>query len=114
MVSQRLPIQNLGQHTAAWKLYKVKLLALLWPCNVRGDEGVHKCLKVWPPPLRKCVADLPLIIDTLARELCADWCEALVQPRLEPLNLVVLCTEVVAGATWRQQLAELPAHVRTV
>jgi hypothetical protein len=79
-------------------LDEVQLLALLRPVDVRWDEGVHEGLEVGPPPLRQCVADYPLVIDTLARELCADWCEALVQPRLEAFDLVVFRAEVVAGA----------------
>jgi hypothetical protein len=63
---------------------------------MRGDEGVHKCLEVGPPPLCQCVADLPFIVDTLACKLRADWCKALVQPRFEALDLVVFGAEVVA------------------
>jgi hypothetical protein len=63
---------------------------------MRGDEGVHEGLEVRPPPLRKCVANLPFVGDALASELRADGCKALVQPILEALNLVVLGAEVVA------------------
>jgi hypothetical protein len=84
--------------TAARQLDKVELLALFWSRDVRGDEGVHERLKVGAPPLRQCVADLPLVVDALACELCADGCEALVQAGLEAFDLVVFCAEVVAGA----------------
>jgi hypothetical protein len=63
---------------------------------MRGDEGVHECLEVGSPPLGKSVADLPLVVDTLACELRADRREALVQPRLEAFDLVVLGAEVIA------------------
>jgi hypothetical protein len=65
---------------------------------VGRDEGVHESLKVRSPPLCQCIADLPLIIDTLACELCADRCKALVQPCLEAFNLIVLSAEVIAGS----------------
>jgi hypothetical protein len=87
----------LGQRTATRKLNKVELLALLRPCDVRGDERVHECFKVWSPPLRKRVTDLPFIIDALACELRANWCQALVQPCLETFDLVVFGAQVV---TW--------------
>jgi hypothetical protein len=84
------------QHTPTRELDEVDLLALLRPVDVRWDEGVHERLEVWPPPLRQRIANHPLIVDALACELCADWCEALVQPRLEAFDLVVFRTEVVA------------------
>lgn len=65
---------------------------------MRRDEGVHECLEVGSPPLRQRVADLPLIVDTLTGELCADGSKALVQARLEALYLVVFGTKVVARA----------------
>jgi hypothetical protein len=86
-------------HTAAGKLNEVELLALFRPCDMRGDERVHERLKVRSPPLRQCVADLPLIVDALACELRADRRKALIQPRLEALDLVVFCAEVVAGSS---------------
>lgn len=76
-----------AQRTAPRQLDKVQLLALLWPRDVRRDEGVHEGLKVGPPPLRERVADLPLVVDALACELRADGREALVQPRLEAFDL---------------------------
>ena len=63
---------------------------------MRWDEGVHERLEVGPPPLRKRIANAPLVIDALARELRADGRQALVQPRLEALNLVVFGLQVVA------------------
>lgn len=89
---------EVGTHTAARKLDKVELFTLLWPCDMGGDEGVHEGLEVGSPPLRKRVADLPLVIDALARELCSDWRKALVQPRLEAFDLIVLGAEIVARA----------------
>lgn len=77
--------------TAAWELDKVQLLTLLRPGDVRGDEWVHEGFEVGSPPLRKCVADLPLIVHTLACELCANWCKALIQSSLEAFDLVILC-----------------------
>jgi hypothetical protein len=84
------------QRTAARKLDEVELLTLLRPGNMRRDERIHECFKVGPPPLRQRVANLPLVVYTLASELCADWCKALIQPRLEALDLVVFGAEVVA------------------
>jgi hypothetical protein len=63
---------------------------------MRGDERVHESLEVGSPPLRKSVADLPFVVDALACELRANWRKALVQPRLEAFDLVVLGAEVVA------------------
>jgi hypothetical protein len=45
--------------------------------------------------LRKRVADLPFIVDAFTCELRADWCKALIQPRLEALDFVVFGAEVV-------------------
>lgn len=61
-----------------------------------GNERVHKSLKVGAPPLRKSIANLPVIIHALARELRSDGCKALVQAFLETINLVVLVVQVVA------------------
>jgi hypothetical protein len=68
---------------------------------MRRDERVHECLEVGAPPLRECVADLPLVIDALACELRADGCKAFIQPRLEAFDLVIFCAEVVAWSTTR-------------
>ena len=64
---------------------------------MRGDEGVHERLEVRAPPLRQCIADLPLIVDAFTTELRANGCQALVQAGLEAFDLVVFCAEVVAG-----------------
>jgi hypothetical protein len=69
---------------------------------MRRDKRVHEGLEVGSPPLCQCVADYPLVVDAFAGELGADWCEALVQPRLEALNLVILSAEVVARSVRRQ------------
>ena len=89
---------GIGRRTTARQLDEVQLLALLWPCDVRGDEGVHERLEVGAPPLRQCIADLPLVVDALACELCADGRETLIQARLEAFDFVVFGAEVVAGS----------------
>jgi hypothetical protein len=85
-----------NQHTATGKLDEVELLALLGPGDMRRDERVHEGLEIGSPPLRQCVANLPLVVNALACELRANWCEALVQPRLEAFDLVVFGAEVIA------------------
>lgn len=60
------------------------------------DEGVHEGLEVGPPPLREAVADLP-VARLLALAEPADGRQALVQARLEALDLVVFGAQVVAG-----------------
>jgi hypothetical protein len=87
-----------SRRTATWKLYEVELLTLLRARDVCRDKWVHERLEVGPPPLRQCVTDLPLVVDAFACELGADGRETLVEPRLEALDLVVFCTEIVAGA----------------
>jgi hypothetical protein len=69
---------------------------------MRRNERVHEGLEIGSPPLCQCITNNPLVIDTLACELCANWCEALVQPRLKALNFIVFGTEVIAGPGWRQ------------
>jgi hypothetical protein len=91
-----MPIVVNARRTAARELDEVELLALLRPSDVRGDERVHECLEVRSPPLRERVADLPLIVDTLACELCANWCKTLIEPSLKALDLVVFSAQVVA------------------
>lgn len=68
---------------------------------MRGDEWVHEGLEVGSPPLRKSVADFPLVVHTLARELATDRSEALVQARFEPFKLAFVVVEVVSGAVRR-------------
>jgi hypothetical protein len=89
---------EVGGCTAARELDEVELLTLLRPGDMRRTEGVHEGLEVGPPPLRQCVADQPLVVDALARKLCADGREALVQSRLEAFDLVVFRAEIVTGA----------------
>ena len=64
---------------------------------MRRDERIHKRLEIGAPPLGQRVADLPLIVNALARKLRANGSKALVQTRLEALDLVVLGPQVVAG-----------------
>jgi hypothetical protein len=66
-----------------------------------GDEGIHEGLEVGSPPLSKCIANLPLIVYTLARELGPHWRKALVQPRLESLDFVVLGAEIVTRSDFK-------------
>lgn len=87
------------ERTAARKLDEVELLALLRPGDMGRDERVHERLEVGAPPLCQCVANHPLVIDTLSCELRANWCKALVQPGLEALDLVVFGAKVVTRAS---------------
>jgi hypothetical protein len=68
------------------------------------EKRVHECFKVWPPPLSQGVADLPLIVDTFARELGADWRKPLVQACLETLGFVIFGEEVVSRSKRFDQL----------
>lgn len=86
------------ERTATGELDEVELLALLGPRNVRGDERVHEGLEIGAPPLGEGVADLPLVVNALARELRADGCKALIQPRFEAVDLFDVVRQVVAGA----------------
>lgn len=99
--SARCHDQELGgegsERTAAGQLDEVQLLALLGASDVGGDEGVHEGLEVGAPPLGQGVANLPLVVDTLAGELRADGGQALIQAGLEAVDLVVLGAQVVAG-----------------
>jgi hypothetical protein len=97
---------RVGRRTASRELDEVELLAFLWSRNVGRDEGVHESLKVRSPPLCQCIADLPLIVDALACELCADRCKALIQPCLKAFNLVVLSAEVIARSAACQKYIE--------
>lgn len=63
---------------------------------MRGDEGVHEGLKVWTPPLGERVANLPLVVDALARELGSDGGQTLVQAVLEALELAFVVVQVIA------------------
>lgn len=64
---------------------------------MRGVIWVHESLKIRPPPLGQCITNDPLIIDGIARELCADWAQALRETGLEALNLIVFRFEIVTG-----------------
>lgn len=83
------------RRTAARQLDEIQLLALLGPRHMRGDERVHERLEIRAPPLRQRVADLPLVVDALAGKLRADGRQALVEARLEALDLVVLGAQIV-------------------
>lgn len=65
---------------------------------MRRDERIHEGLEVGAPPLREGVADLPLVVDTFARELRAYRRKALVQPRLEALDLLNVGCQVITGS----------------
>jgi hypothetical protein len=60
------------------------------------QEWVHEGLEVGAPPLCKCVANIPVAIDSLAGELRSHGGQTLVQALLESVNLVVLMVEVIA------------------
>ncbi len=77
-------------------MYEIQLLALLRPCDVGGQEGVHESFEIGPPPLRQGVADLPFVVDVGARELGADGGKALVEAEFEAGDFVVVGLEVVA------------------
>lgn len=75
---------------------EVQLLALLWACDMCRKERVHESLEVGSPPLRKCVANFPVIINTFAGELRSHWCEALIQSLLKTFNFVVFMVQIIA------------------
>ena len=76
--------------TLLGQLDEIQLLALLWPRHMPRQKGVHERLEIRPPPLRKRITDLPILVDTLARELRSDRCKTLIQPLLESIDLLVL------------------------
>lgn len=84
-----------GGRTAFGQLDEIELLAFLGPRYVRRQKGIHEGFEIGSPPLRQCVTDLPLIIDALARELTANGREPLVEPQLEPFDLVVFRLQIV-------------------
>ena len=55
--------------TALRQLNKIQLLALLRSSHMSRVEWIHERFEVGPPPLSERVCNLPLVIDTLAREL---------------------------------------------
>jgi hypothetical protein len=76
---------------------------------MRRDEGIHKRLEIRAPPLRKRIADLPLIINALTRELRAHRSKPLIQPRLEALNLVIrMCGWL---CSWQTRMASLVRRI---
>lgn len=82
---------------------EVQLLALLGPGDMARQERVHESLEVGSPPLRKCIANFPVIINAFARELRSHRCKALVQALLETFNLIILRLQII---TWpERQLA---------
>lgn len=78
------------------KLNKIQLLALLGPGDMRWDERVHESLEIRSPPLRQRITNLPLLINTLATELCTNRSQSLIQSHLEPVYLVIFGLEVVS------------------
>lgn len=76
---------------------EVQLLALLRARNMSRKERVHEGLEIGSPPLRKCVANLPIVVNTFARELRAHWGEALIQSLLEALDFLVFVVQIIAG-----------------
>ena len=64
-----------------------------------GDERVHERLEVGAPPLREAVADLPVVVDPVRRvelDRALGRREPVVEPRLQPVDLVLARLEVVA------------------
>lgn len=69
----------------------------------------HKRLEVGPPPLRETVPDLPFVVDAVRRVKLARLAwrrEAVVEPALEPVDLVFARLEVVSGPTQIQRRAQ--------
>ena len=62
-------------------------------------EWIHERFKVGPPPLCERVGNLPLIIDTLARELSPRRRQALVETRFEAFDLFIIGLEVIAWSS---------------
>jgi hypothetical protein len=82
--------------TASRQLDEVELLALFWPRAVRGNKWVHEGFKVWAPPLRQCIPNLPLVIYAFARKLTSNRCQTLIETFLEAVNLFIVRLQVVA------------------
>jgi hypothetical protein len=68
---------------------EIELLALLRPGAVGRNKRVHEGLEVGPPPLRECIANVPIIVDTFASKLRSYWSQSFVQPSLEAIDLIV-------------------------
>ena len=62
---------------------------------MRWNERVHESLEVWSPPLCQRVSNLPFIINTFSRELTPHRRQPLIQPHLEPLDLVIFRFQIV-------------------
>jgi len=60
--SKKLHVFWDGEDLLLWHLNEKQFLALFWLGDVSWDEGIHKGLEVWPPPLRQAVSDLPVIV----------------------------------------------------
>ena len=68
-------------------------------------EGVHEGLKVWSPPLRQSIADLPFpFIDTIAAELGPHRSQAFVETLFEAGDLVGIFREVVTRSAQLQSV----------
>ncbi len=63
---------------------------------MRWDERVHESLEIRSPPLRQRITNLPLLINTLATELCTNRSQSLIKSHLEPVYLVIFGLEVVS------------------
>lgn len=81
---------------------------------MRRQERIHERLKVRPPPLRKRVCNLPLIIDSFACKLGAGWCQALVESGFETSDFVFVGVEVVAWARKFTRVSSLLYEYRKV
>jgi hypothetical protein len=75
---------------------EVKLLALLRSCAMGRNERVHEGLKVWSPPLRESVANIPIVIDTFSTELRSYGSQSFVEAFLEAFNLVVFRLQIIS------------------
>ena len=62
-------------------------------------KWIHERFEIGPPPLSERVCNLPLIIDTLARELGPRWRQPLVETRFEAFDLFIIGLEVVARSS---------------
>ena len=62
---------------------------------MRRVEWIHERLEIGSPPLSDRVCNLPLIIDTLSRELSPRWRQALIEARFETFNLVFTGVQVI-------------------
>jgi len=63
---------------------------------MRRKEGIHEGFKVGSPPLRQCIANLPLIVDAFAGELAAYRGQSFVKTEFEAFDFVIVGLEIVA------------------